>query len=517
VTALLLALLVGPAAAPDRGLVMVLPPAAPSVGAGVGWVGESVGDLLPQALSRLGVPVVARDERLRAHQLLAIPDVRVTRATSIRMGEALGVSRIVEGAYSVKGRTLTLSLRLLDIPRGTLSAPLMASGPAETLLALVRSLAWDVALAGPTPPRITREAFMAADKRPPPPLDALKSYGDALASRDPAERRRLLRAALKLWPVCDEARVALAQMQLEARESSEALDTLKRVTPGSPAARLARFLTGRADLELGRYSEAAKAYAALVGESPTVGVLNNYALALMRRSGGGERASDVLRKAVELDAGPVEPSFNLGWALLREGEPEGAAFWMRGILREDPRDAHARLILVWSLRQAGHPREAEEEWQKLLAAAPSYEAFAAPDLERRFERILTSENPPALDQDRWGDAQVAAAHLGRGKRLEQQGDHDGSLAELTQAAYLDPYGAEVHRTLARVYRAKGDSDKAIGEARMSLWCKDDPAVRVELAALLLEAGKKDEARAEARRVLKANPADPDARRIAEGR
>jgi tetratricopeptide (TPR) repeat protein len=111
---------------------------------------------------------------------------------------------------------------------------------------------------------------------------------------------------------------------------------------------------------------------------------------------------------------------------------------------------------------------------------------------------------------------VAAAHLGRGKKLEQEGDHDGALAELTQAAYLDPYGAEVHRTLARVYRGRGDSAKAIEEIRMSLWCKDDPAVRVELAALLEGVGKKDEARAEARRALKASPTDAEARRIAEG-
>ena len=516
-TALLLALLAQGTPAPDARLVMVLPPAGQSADAGVGWVGESVADLLPQALARLGVPVVARTDRLRAHQLLAIPVVSLTRATSIRMGEALGVARIVEGSYVANERTLILSLRLLDITRGTLSAPLIASGPAETLPALVRSLAWDVALAGPTPPHITRDAFMAGDKRPPPPLEAQKSYGEALTSRDPAERRRLLREALKIWPAYDEARVALAQVQLDAGEIAEALDTLKPVTPGSPVIRLARFLTGRAELEVGRYREAAKAYVSLASESPTVGVLNNYAVALLRRSGGTERASDVLRKGVELDPDPPELSFNLGWALLREGEPEGAAFWMRGVLREDPRDAHARLILVWSLRQSGHPQEADEEWQRLMAAAPSYEAFAAPDLERRFERVMASENPPVLDQDRWGDAQLAAAHLGRGKKLEQEGDHDGALVELTQAAYLDPYGAELHRTLARVHRARGDSEAAVGELRMSLWCKDDPGVRVELAVLLQEAGKRDEARAEARRALKTNPSDPEARRIAEGR
>ena len=75
----------------------------------------------------------------------------------------------------------------------------------------------------------------------------------------------------------------------------------------------------------------------------------------------------------------------------------------------------------------------------------------------------------------------------------------------------------MHRTLARAYRGRGDSENAVGELRMSLWCKDDPGARMELATLLRELGRKDEAAAEARRVLKANPSDPEARRIAEGR
>jgi tetratricopeptide (TPR) repeat protein len=517
VTAALLALLAIAAPAQDRGLVMVLPPQGPDA-AGMAWIGPSVADALPLALARLGVPVVERGERLRAHEMLAIPAVALTRATSIRMAEALGVSRIVEGDFAVDGTGLVLSLRLLDVTRGTLSAPLIAHGPIETLPVLVRSLAWDVALAGSVPPRVTRDAFLAGDRRPPAPLEAQRSYGQALTSGDPAAQRRLLREALRLAPGYGEARVALAGLQIEARESAAALDTLNAVGPGSPAARAARFLTGRADLDLGHYHDAAKVYAALSNQAPTVGVLNNYALALLRQGDRGvERASDVLKKAVELDPASPEPPFNLGWALLREGDGAGAAFWMRGVLRSDPRDVHARLILVWSLRQAGAAEEAEDEWRKLLAAAPSYEAFGSPDLDRRFERTMTSENPPVLDPDRWGDAQLAAAHLGRGRKLEEEGDHAGALAELTQAAYLDPYGAEAHRALALVYKEQGDGEKAVSELRMSLWCRDDPGVRLILATLLQSLGRTDEARGEARRVLKANPSDAEARRIAGGR
>ena len=57
---------------------------------------------------------------------------------------------------------LTLSLRLLNIGRATLSAPLIASGPLESVTGMVDELAWDVALAGPVPPSLSREEFLRA-------------------------------------------------------------------------------------------------------------------------------------------------------------------------------------------------------------------------------------------------------------------------------------------------------------------------------------------------------------------
>ncbi len=494
---------------------MVLPPTGIARDAEQAWVGEAVSDLLPRELARLNVPAIDRFDRLRAHEALAIPPVSLTRATSIRIAEALGASRIVVGSYEAQGASLSLSLRILDVGRGALSTPLIAEGPTESLPGLVRNLAWDIALSGPTPITTTRDAFLGPAPSSPYTLVALRSFGQALASRDAGARRKLLKAALAASPSFDEARIALGRMQVEARESAAALDTLARVSQGSFISRQGRFLAGRAQLDLGRYREAAGVFAALSVEAPTPGVLNNYALALLRAGEGsvGERASDVLRKAVEAGPGLAELPFNLGWALLTEGDGDAAAFWMRGVVRDDPRDAHARIVLVWSLRQAGRAEEADAEWKPLVARAPSYEPLATADLGRRFERVMVSENPPVLDQDRWGDAQMAASHVGRAEKLAEAGDSEGALRELNQAAYLDPYGARVHLQLARLHHARSDSEKALGELRMSLWCREDTAVRAELAALLKEVGRNGEARTEAERALKGDPQNADARRV----
>ena len=51
-------------------------------------------------------------------------------------------------------------------------------------------------------------------------------------------------------------------------------------------------------------------------------------------------AARLLRPAVEKDPAAPDLPFNLGWALLLEGDAEASAFWMRGVVKRDPRDNH---------------------------------------------------------------------------------------------------------------------------------------------------------------------------------
>ena len=503
----------------SAGGVIVLPPTTAASNTESAWMGEAVADYLPRALAALGVPALDRSDRLKAHEALELPAIAITKATSIRIAEAVGASRLVEGSYEVRGPTLRLSLRLLDVDRGTLSAPLMASGPVETLLQLVRILACDIALAGPTPPAIAREAFLKEGLRTDPPFEALRAYARGLSAADVAERGKLLRQALSLAPAYDEARLALGRMQVDARENAAALETLAKVPDSSPLARAARFLRGRAQLDVGRYREAAELHARLAAESPTPGVLNNQALAVLRLGadpGGEEKASDILRKAIEVGPVPPELPFNLGFALLVEGDSEAAAFWLRGVVRDAPRDVEARELLAWALRQAGREAAAAEEWKEVAASVPASRTLETPDLKLGFERVLPVERPLVLNQERWSDAQLAASHLGRAEKLSETGDLDGALRELTQAAYLDPYGARIHLQLARVYSARGDTETALSEIRMSLWCADDPVVRAELSVMLRASGRTAEAKAEAGKVLKAAPNNTEARRVLSG-
>lgn len=477
------------------------------------WISQAVAEVLPRDLSFLGVPAIDADERRRTLEALEIPDAAATLATSIRVAEALQAGRLITGTYAVENGSVQLALRLMDVERGTLSAPLVVSGPLESLRELLHGLAWDIALAGPTRPARTRDELRRRDNGV--PFSAFRAYCEALRGGDPGRRQRLLRQALKLSPGYDDAELALGALLLQTREFQSALEALGQIGPEFPGQRRARFLRGVALYESGRYQEAASLYAALSSEAPGASALNNHALALLRAGASAPKASQALRAALALEPGAPDLVFNLGWALLWEGQGEEAAFWLRGLRREDSRDLHARVVLTWALRRAGNVAEADLEWAAVLGQAPAYAMLAAPDAGRRFERLRSSEAAPALAGEARSDAELSATHAARGEKLLESGDAAGALGELTRAAYLDPYGARVHRLLARAHLARGERDKAATEFAMSLWCRDDPAVRLEFAGLLRDLGQLAEARAQVRAVLAADPAHEAARRLLE--
>ena len=511
-----LPLLLALANGPGTGPLLVVPPQQVEATADTPWIGEVVSDLLPQSLAQAGVATVDRADRLRAQEALEIAHGPLTRATSVRVAEAMEASRVLTGTFSLQGSSLTLSLRILDLERGTLSAPFVITGVREALADLTHVLAWDLALASGPPPPLSREEFLA--HRFVVPFEALEAYGRALTAPDPVTEAKQLTKALSVHAAFHQARLALGRLQLQAREFEQADETLSRVATDAPQARAARFLQGVARLQVGRYREAADLFADLVNADPTPASLNNHALAMMRTVGRTTdvRPSQVLRKALDLEPGSNDLAFNLGWALLWENDLAAAEQQLRAVLQQDPLDSHARAVLVWTLRKAGREEEAQEEWKAVLALSPSYESLRAPDPSRRFERIRAAERPLAEDRGSRTGAEVVAGLLGRAERLSASGDHAGAARELSRAVYLDPYAPRIHVLLARAHHAAGDNEKAVAELRMALWPREDAAVRAELALRLQELGRKDEARAEAERVLKLEPQNESARKVMAG-
>ena len=455
------------------------------------WIVEAVADELPRALLELGVPVLERYDRLRVQERLGLPAVRLSRATSIRVSEAVGAWRLVTGTVEREGGVV-LKMRLVDVARGALAAPLVAKGPVESLQSLIAGVACDIALAASTPPARSREVLVAL--RTAVPFEAWRTHAQALAATDATARAKLLRRALTLSPGYEEARLDLARVQLESREQAAALETLGRSGREARAHRAPRFAEGVALLGLGRYVEAAAVYDELRQDRPTPAVLSNEAAARLRQGRRDSPASVPLLQALGREPAALDLPVNLGFALLHENRADAAAFFLRVAVKRDPGDSAARLLLSWALRQAGKEDEAEEEWRALSAMTDAFQSLRAPDLKRRFERVLPSEGALVVDSQGRSDAEAATAQQARGQKLIEAGDMAAAAVELLSATGLAPFDPETHALLARALRARGEVARAEAELRASLYCRDDNAVRTELADLLMAQGRTVDAR-----------------------
>jgi Flp pilus assembly protein TadD len=494
--------------------LVVFPPEPPVDRGEWGWVSPVVAELLPGLLARAGVPAVDPADRTSAQEALEVPATPFSRATALRVAESLDAGGLVVGGYSFDGGRLTLSLHVLDAGRAALGPPHVATlDPGELGTGLGR-LAWDIAAELGAAAEGRRGAFLADG--PALPLEALRELGRALTAR-PAGQAKRLSALLLRWPELHAARLALGRRQLLSRDAEAARLTLSRVPAGEPESRAARFLEGLALLELGRYSDSARAFAALQAERTTAAVLNNRALAAARGGAYGPAASDLLRQAVALDPASDDLRFNLAWVLLLEGRPAAAEPLLRELVRRSPLDARARVVLTWLLRRSGREAEADSEWRALLVLAPGYEALASPDFSRRFEQPSPGERPMPPAGELRDPAATVAVLLSQAEALLAAGDREGAVRELRRAVYVEPHAPRPHVLLARAHLARGEREKAEGELRMALWSREDPDVRVELAELLLSMGRAAEARAEAKKALASAPDHAGARRILGGR
>lgn len=340
-------------------------------------------------------------------------------------------------------------------------------------------------------------------------------HAEGLGARGPAARIRTVRRALALAPAFHPARLSLGRLLLDQREFSAAYETLGRIPADAQVWRTARFLQGIALLEVGRYREAASLYAALAAAQATSAALNNQALAMLRDGDRGTRAAEVLRQASAMSPDSLDTAFNLGWALIVEGDPDAAVFVLRDLAVRAPLDRHARLLLAWALGLAGRPVEQAEEWKAVAAMAPGFETQTRPDLTRRFERIRPSERPYEAEKDTRTAVELAASLLARAQKLHESGDTEGAMKEAIRAAYLDPANRRINLLMARLHRLRGDHEQALNQFRIFLWSSDDVVARVEVALLLREMGRGPEARLEAEKALKVDPANEQARRILE--
>lgn len=510
--ALLLAVLVAmPAAAQPalpRGTVVVLPFENPSGDPRLPWMREALALLLGDVLSAHGVAVIERDERVVAFDRLQLPVAAVlSRASAIRVGQALGAAAVVVGRVEPETGGLILTAQVVHLDEGRLAPPVVVRGPTPGVLDTVARLG--AALAGG---RID-VAWSA-----PPSLAAFESYSKGLTAETPDAARAALDEAIRIAPDYDAARLALWQVHSDQGAHAAALAHARAVAGASSLAREARFLAGISLTRLRRLDEAFDVLQALQKERPLPEVANALGVVQLRRGGSPQTGEPTyyFNLATELAPGEADFFFNLGYAYWLARDANGAAYWLREAVRRNPADGEAHFVLAAALRQMGATAEAARERELAGRLSETYAPRAGRGgtetvprgLERLRDRLgaaVARVETRLVASGQRDQAALATFHLDAARRaFERHADRE-ALDEARRALYLSPYLAEAHLLTGHLHQRAGRLAEAVQAYKIAVWSEESVPALVALAEACLEIPDLAAARAAVERALAIDP------------
>lgn len=477
------------------------------------WFGEAAAIALSDELAALGVPAASREERVAVFESLQLPlTAPLTRATIIRTGEVMGASAIISGEVRLTDR-LTVRARVLDLLTGHQYPDVTAEAPSADFFSLfarvAASLAARLPKSGVVVPLPTR-----------PSVDAFEDYVKGLVATAPDVQVRFLEAALVHAPGDPRALLALWRARTSQSEHAKALDAANRVPRTAREFREARFLSAQSLMALKRYDDAFRVLDALYKESPAASISNALGVLQLRRGGTPATGTPAyfFNRAVDEAVGDPEIAFNLGYAYALAGDASSAIYWLREVVRRQPGDGAAHLVLSALLTTQAKTVEAQREFDlaKLLGAVEGTSASPSDKIERGLERLESDLAPSSTWRGTPAGqelAQTATYYLERGRRLIDELNDRAAIDELRRAIYVSPYLDQPHVLLGRIYQRTGRLSDAAEEFTLALWCQETADAHAALATVQLAMGKRDLARTSAQRALAINPANVEAKDV----
>ncbi len=355
------------------------------------------------------------------------------------------------------------------------------------------------------------------------PLDYLSrtQLGMALATqaRETADLDRyseaelVLRDALDLNPDHDGARLGLSSTLIAQHEFATAADEAERVLAASPRSTPALALVGDANLELGNYPEAGRAYRNLVAlerSAPTVSRLARLAYAEGDPALALELATEALDRSEQLTLRPNASAFywfQVGYYQFIGGQVDDSITSYERALEIDPTNPGASERLAFALAARGRADEAATVYADLLERSP------AADLHGLYADVLRSlgRDEEASEQDALGE-ELAAATIGRypaerrhlvGFYLTRDPDLAVELAEADAATRQD-VGA--HDTLAWALHHAGRHEEASAAMEQALQVGTrDAELLAHAGVIAASVGDVEAARTHLAAALRLNP------------
>ena len=366
----------GPVAEADT--YVVLPFFNVSKDKNLDWIGESLSEMVTEALAAEGLVVLDRDNRVEVYRRLSIrPYAVLTKASVIKIGEALDAEHIIYGQFEFKPSaetaakskgSLQITGRFLDL-KGLKQGPeFLEVGALEDLALLQNHLAWQTL-------RFIKPAAAPSEvefrqRRPAVRLDAIECYIRGLLATSTDEKHRLYTQAVRLDPRFSQACFHLGRLHWRKKEYKLAADWFQKVPANDVHYREATFFLGLCKYFAGDFAGAQDAFQVVAQIVPLNEVFNNLGAAESRRN--LPEALDNLRKALDGDNSDTAYLFNVGYALWKRGDFAAAAERFRAVIDREPSDANANLMLTRCLQKSG-PRPSDTRTEGLERLKTNYE------------------------------------------------------------------------------------------------------------------------------------------------
>jgi len=363
--------------------VLVIPFFNLSPSSNLDWIGESISQALREALASRGVPVLDRQEREEVYRRLSIrPHARLTRASVIKVAEALDAGEVIYGEFELlpavenspaggSRSSVRITAHMLDVNHLRKGPEFGEVGALEDLTKLETDLAWQalrILAPGSTP---SAEEFHK--ETPPVRVNAMENYIRGLLAATPDQKHRFFTQAVRLDESFSQPCFELGRLYWEKKEYRLAAPWLARVKAADPHFLEANFLLGLCRYHTADYDGAADAFALVSRSLPLDEVFNNLGAALSRRNRPG--ALENFRKALESDPSDPDYHFNVGYVLWKAGDFTSAADSFRAVLDRNPEDALSTLMLGRCLKKSG-PRPGDPRSDGLERLKYNYEERA---------------------------------------------------------------------------------------------------------------------------------------------
>jgi Flp pilus assembly protein TadD/TolB-like protein len=466
--------------------LLILPFENQSHAPGLDWIGESFPVVLTERMSSGATYVIGRDERMYALDRLGIPaGVKLSRATIYEVAQQMDVDYVILGRYSSDGKSFQTGAQLLDMKTLRLSPEVSESGPLTNLIDLQSGLAWDLLRILDPNQMASRNQFVTAST--PIRLDALENYVRGMISGTDVEKIRRLREAVRLSPSYNLALLQLGKTYYTQRNYKEAVPVLKQVAKDSPQALEANFYAGLSAYYSGDFAAAENSFAFVASQMPLTELYNDLGVVSSRR---GKNAVEDFRKAAQADPQDPDYRFNLGVALLRSGDTNGAVAQLRETLALRADDKEAKGLLDSVMFSHAAPATLPLERIKSNYDETSFRELAM-EIDNVHEQQLAGSGPQAL----------ADYHVQQGANLLAQGFVAEAAKEFQNAIRLDSLNASAHSGLARTRQKLNDAAGARSEANLALKLHPSAEAHTILGELSLKEGDVQTAQAESDKAL----------------